>query len=288
MNVDLGVCIGKRITGNVAMTLSDIEEEVILLKAVWELIDSMVNFEMLDLYGHDPDSNILFRTRTHQRFFNIVLVDFLSLTDKRAFIKQTSYLGALKNISKSPNFDVNASVASLSESTHEFSNWLEQEIEVHKIWMPSIDTETTLKLSRIAFLKMCGNISKHNFLRSIRVAEELKEVLSRSGVSVELDEAMLALDDFYQWFHTDILNYHASTIAEFLNNIRWGIYEYLQPEFHRSIVWESHDPLKYRYTYPKGVTSRLAQEYYWEIMNDVRSPPYVRRFKVTKWLKLRY
>jgi hypothetical protein len=270
------------------MTLSDIEEEVILLKAVKELIDSMVNFEMLDLCGNNPDTNILFKTMTHQRFFNIVLVDFLSLTDKRAFIKQTSYLGALKKISKDPNFDVNGSVASLSKATHEFSDWLEQEVEVHKIWMPSIDTETTLRLSRMAFLKMCGNISKHNFLRSIGVADELREVLSQSGVSVELDEALLALPDFYEWFHTDILNYHASTIAEFLNNIRWGIYEYLQPEFQRSIVWESRNPPKYRYTYPIGVTSRLAKEYFWEIMNEVRSPPYVRRFQVTRWLKLRY
>lgn len=56
------------------------------------------------------------------------------------------------------------------------------------------------------------------------------------------DEAALALEDFYRWFHDDILNYHASTIAEFLNNIRWGIYEYLQPEFQRSIVWESREP----------------------------------------------
>jgi hypothetical protein len=235
------------------MTLNDIEEEIILLKAVWELIDSMVNFEMLNLYGQDPDSSVSFETMTHQRFFNIVLVDFLSRTDKRAFIKQTSYLGALKKISKSPNFDVNGSVASLSEATHEFSDWLEQEIEVHKIWMPSINTETTLRLSRMAFLKMCGNISKHNFLRLIGVAEELKEVLSRSGVSVELDEALLALNDFYQWFHADILNYHASTIAEFLNNIRWGIYEYLQPEFRRSIIWESHNPPKYRYTYSQRI-----------------------------------
>jgi hypothetical protein len=269
------------------MALNDIEEEAILLKAIKELIDSMVNFEMLDLYGDDPDSSILFETMTHQMFFNIVLVDFLSRTDKKAFIKQTSYLGALKKISNSPNFDVNSSVASLSEATHKFGDWLEQEVEV-QTWLPSLRKETTLRLSRMAFIKMCGNISKHNFLRATGVAEELKEIISQSGVSVGLDDTLLALSDFYERFHTDILNYHASTIAEFLNNIRWGIYEYLQPEFHRSIVWESRDPPKYRYTYPNGVTSRLAKECYWELMNEVRSPPYVRRFQVTKWLKLRY
>lgn len=59
------------------MALNGIEE-VILLKAVKEFIDSMVNFEMLQIYGSDPDSNILFNTSTLQRLFNVILVDFLS------------------------------------------------------------------------------------------------------------------------------------------------------------------------------------------------------------------
>ena len=225
-------------TDVLATAFSDIEEEVILLKAVQELIDSMVNFEVLDLYGSDPDSNISFRSITHQRFFNIILVDFLSRTDKKALVKQRSYLGALREISRNPNFDVDGSATSLGEATCEFADWLEQQVEV-QTWLPSIDTETKLKLSRIAFLKMCGDISKHNFLRAIGVAEELRKALSESNVSIELDDALLAMADFYERFHTDILNYHGSTIAEFLNNIRWGIYEYLQPEFRRSIVWES-------------------------------------------------
>lgn len=270
-----------------AITLGDIEEEVILLKAIKELIDSMVNFELLDLYGSDPDSSISFKSTTHQRFFNIILVDFLSQTDKKAFIKQTSYLGALRKISKNPNFDIKGSVTLLSEATHEFVDWLEQKVEI-QTWLASIDTKTTLKISRVAFLKRCGDISKHNFLRAIGVAEELKNSLFESGVSIELDDALLALSDFYERFHTDILSYHAGTIAQFLNNIRWGIYEYLQPEFQRSIVWESSDPPQYRYSYPEGITAKFAKECYWGIMNEVRIPPSVRRFQVTKWLKLRY
>ena len=182
------------------MALNDIEEEVILLKAVMELINSMVNFEMLQLVGNDPDSCILFESMTHQRYFNIVLVDFLSCTDKKAFITQTTYLGALKKISKSPNFNFNGSVISLSIATKEFCDWLDQEIEVHELWMPSVEKEITLILTRFDFLKMCGNIAKHNFLRSIGVAGDLKKILSKSGISIELDEAMLALDDFYKQF----------------------------------------------------------------------------------------
>jgi hypothetical protein len=65
-------------------------------------------------------------------------------------------------------------------------------------------------------------------------------------------------------------------------------HEYLQPEFQRSIVWESHDPPKYRYTCPREVVAPFAKGCYWDLMNEVRSPPYMRRFKVAKWLKLRY
>jgi hypothetical protein len=164
----------------------------------------------------------------------------LSRTDKKAPVKQSSYLGALRAISAHPRFDVDNSVAALRDATCAFVNWLKQEVSVD-VWLPSIDTQASIQISRLNFLKMCGDISKHNVLRSVGVAEELQQMLAAGGASVELEDAMLALGDFYERFHTDILNYHSSTIAEFLNNIRWGIYEYLQPEFRRSIVWEGGD-----------------------------------------------
>lgn len=272
---------------NRVMVLSDFEEEVILLKATKELIDTMVNFEVFELIGSDSDSQISFKSATHQKFFNIILTDFLSQTDDRAFGKKTSFLGGIKSICEKPCFEVNNSISALSKAGNEFSDWLEQEIEV-AAWLPSIGSDTTLKLSRIDFLKMCGDISKHNFLRSAGSALKLQGILEKSDVSVTLDDALLVLGEFYEKFHTDIFNYHGSTLAEFLNNIRWGIYEYLQPEFRRSIVWEGGDPPRYRYTYPQKVKAGIAKECYWELMNEVRNEPYMRRFKVTKLLKIRY
>ena len=135
---------------------------------------------------------------------------------------------------------------------------------------------------------MTGDLSKHNFLRAVGVAEDLKVLLGKQGVAVELDVALLALDDFYEWFHDHVLNYHSSTLAAYLNDLRWGINDYLSPEFSNSIVLEGGDPPIYRYTYPIEVKSRFGQESYWSLMNLVRSKPYMRRFEVTKWLKLRY
>jgi hypothetical protein len=267
------------------LSLTDPEQEVVFLKAINELIHSMVNFEILDLSGVDPDSQIRFKTITHQRFFNIALVDFLSITDKRAPVEKSSYLGALRRIASQPTFSIDDSVATLRSATLAFVSWLEGEVDVD-VWLSSIDVQTTLHMPRVKFLKMCGDISKHNFLRSVGVAEDLQNALEKDGKQVTLEFALLELDNFYQRFHYDVLNYHSSTIAEFLNNIRWGIFEYLQPEFHRSFVWLERS--RYRFTYPDNIGNEFARHYYWNLMNEVRSPPYVRRFEVTKWLKLRY
>ncbi len=269
------------------LELTPIEEEVAFLKATLDAINSMVNFEVLSLHGSDPDSSILFATRTHQQFFNIALVDFLSRTDKKAPVKQTSYLGALRQIAETPSFSVNDSAAALKASTSDFVAWLEAEITVD-VWFPSLELQMPLRVSRLLYIKMTGDLSKHNLLRSVGVAEDLQRLLTTQGVNVELDAALLALDNFYEWFHDHVLNYHGSTIAEYLNNIRWGIHEYLRPELNRSIVWESREPPKYRFTYPSGVTTRFGQENYWALMNLVRAEPYMRRFQVTKWQKLRY
>ena len=44
---------------------------------------------MMDVLGSDPDTQIQFHTTGHQQLFNIVLVDFLSRTDKRAPVEKT-------------------------------------------------------------------------------------------------------------------------------------------------------------------------------------------------------
>ena len=120
------------------------------------------------------------------------------------------------------------------------------------------------------------------------MAVELQKVLAETGNVVGRDQALLALSDVYERFHNDLLNYHSSTITELLNNVRWGIHEYLQPECHRSFTRDPPDPIKYHYVIPDDVRSKLAIDSYWGVMNDVRARPYLRRFVATEWLKKRY
>ena len=270
------------------MNFSKVEKEVIFLKAINELIDSMVNHEVLDIYGTDPNSEIRFNSTTHQKYFNIILVDFLSRSDKRAIGEEHSYLSAIRSICESPNFTESDSINSLKSATEDFIAWLEQEVQV-SIWLPSIEQGTVLSIKRVDFLKICGNISKHNFSRLSVTAKELMNIFKRNCINIDLGQALLVLDEFYERFHSDILEYHGGTIAEFLNNIRWGIHEYLQPEFQQSIVYNgSEHPQRYHYTYPEEINSEFAENCYWDLMNEVRLKPHMRRFQVTHYSKIRY
>jgi hypothetical protein len=270
------------------MKFTSTEKEVIFLKAVKELIDDMVNYEVLDLLGNNPHCNISFKSITHQKYFNIILLDFLSCSDKKVLGEQQSYLGAIRAICKSPNFNKNNSIKNLITATQEFVDWLEQKAQV-KIWLPSINTETTLSIKRIEFIKICGNISKHNFSRLSGVANELIKIFKSNRKKISFEDALLIFNEFYERFHSDILNYHGSTISEFLNNIRWGIYEYLQPEFQQSIVYDStRHPQKYHYTYPAEINNNFAKNCYWDLMNEIRSRPYFKKFQATRYLKMRY
>mgnify|MGYP001576243889 FL=1 len=80
------------------MKLNNTEIEVIFLKAIKELIDAMVNYEVIELLGDNPHSEIRFRSSTHQKYFNIILLDFLSLSDEKILGKKLLYPYALQSI----------------------------------------------------------------------------------------------------------------------------------------------------------------------------------------------
>jgi hypothetical protein len=271
------------------MKIENIEKEIIYLLAIKQFIDEMVNFEVVNPLGESPDVEIHFKSMTHQKFFNIILVDFLSCSDTDILGEKQPYLRALAAICENPSFNKNNSIENLKNSTQDFREWLNTEFTVEKVWLPSIDLETNLSIKRIEFIKICGNLSKHNFSRLSGVAREIIDIFKRNDHTLDEENALAIFEDFYNWFHKNIFSYHSSAIAEFLNNIRWGIYEYLQPEYNQSIIYIENDHYnRYKYTYPQGVNNKFAKECYWSLMNEVHSKPYMNKFKVTRFLKMRY
>ena len=73
---------------------------------------------------------------------------------------------------------------------------------------------------------MCGDIARHT------VTEE---------------QSYLAIPGFFD----DCFMYIASRIAEFLNDIRWAVFEYLVPEFQRA--WYPMDDIRYGYHAPREI-----------------------------------
>jgi hypothetical protein len=278
---------------------NEIEQEAVILNAVLGMIADMANYEIFVKSERTDDVSLLPSTVTHQRLFNVLLVDFLSYPQGRngglpfglpapprnAKAEEKTYLFYLRRICGNPK--LGSDVKLILSPVEAFSNWLKGEAVVEKVWFPSIDLETNLRVQRIEFLKICGNIAKHNFSRLNRDVSKIRQILGENGHAIDEGQGYSVLKEFYEWFHTDVLGYHLSTVAEFLNNIRWGIFEYIQPEFERS--FERVDPAPmHRFRIPPDITQPLVQDMYWELMNMARSPPFVPRFTVTDWLKKRY
>ena len=272
------------------------ENEIVLLKSITGLIDDMVNHSMILIEKFDDGKLVKPHTRESQRIFNIMLVDFLSKPDSIFTQNYSSYLDALCSISNNPLFNTDSSVNDLRSATKSFFEWLSEDTKgregsvepLVEVWFPNIDYSGYLKISRQDFIIICGNLSKHSLLRQTIQAKKLYRILKESGLqNVTREDSLLALEDFYGRFYDDILNYHLGTICEFLNEIQWGIYTYLSPEFCRSYT-KFGNSIQYKYRYPADVESRFARACYWELMNWIRRGPIMARFQISKWCKKRY
>ncbi|MCY4437914.1 MAG: hypothetical protein OXE05_11350 [Chloroflexi bacterium] len=274
------------------LSLSDLEIEVIVLKASLDLIDDMVNRETMCFYSCDNSSEaeVKFTTRIHQAYFSILLVDFLSSPDKKLLRGCGNYLQRLDAIGESPLLG-DSKVEALSGAVKSFRRWLEEkEINV-QTWFPALNLKIDLAIERQQFITICGNMSKHHFTRQTRQAEKLQKLLKENDYCFPIDKCLMALEDFYTRFGEDILLYHATMLAKFLNDIRWGIYEYAHVERVRSIASRYDENLeltRYEYCYPKSISSRLGETSYWDLMNAVEKPPSIPRFEVNRLLKEHY
>lgn len=284
--------------------MNDTEREAIILNSAWEMIDGMVNWAVFVKTDRMDPSNLIFQTSGHARLFIILLGDFLS--EIRAFKGEPIPLGLkpapsnarpsdltflfhLRQVCSDPKLGVDTT--GLSASVEAFAGWLEGEFTATDVNLHSIDVVTDLRVARYRYIKMCGDMAKHNLARLATNVGHLRKLLAEAGHRVSEQQAYLAVEAFFEWFHQDIFIYHASQIGEFLNNIRWAIYEYLQPEFRRSF----HVPAPpipdfpiYSYHVPSTITEPVALAMYWNAMNRSRSRPYVQRFMIPDYMKQRY
>lgn len=261
---------------------TDTELEVIGLKIAMDSIDSMVNREMLSFGGRNNKTEVYFPDSPHQKLFYILLADFLSQNTEGSLMPGNLSCMESLGIFVSKPLLANFS-KSLEESYGLFFDWTREEIDT-KVWAPSLDMELSLRLSRQDVINFAANMSKHHFGHLTAVTKKLYKQLDDQ--QRPRHDIIPALESIYGDLHDNILNYHSSAVAEMLNNLRWGIHDYLQPEFRRS--YRKLGGVLYEFDIPSGIKTDFARSCYWDLMDSVRNKPFVNRFTVNELLKLRY
>lgn len=273
---------------------SVLDREIIALAAVWDLIGSLVHYGHFEKEHRIENAFLMFKTREASKLFLIILADFLSRPRNGTFglIRPTlegslgkTYLGDLENVVSDPQFA--GDVTLLASSLKACAEWLDGYAVVEKVWLPSIDREGMLRVQRMSYLKICGTISKHGFTRLGDVVRQIRSILADNGTEIDEGQSYLVIPEFQEWFQDNIFIASATHLAWHLNEIRWGIYQYLSAEFRRS-----YTPTKvfqgmqmYEYDVPAAVTDPLVRTMYWDLMNDMRGQPYFPRFTVDRHVR---
>jgi len=273
--------------------MEEIEKEIIILKASCDLIDAIVNNNMLSLHVQNTGlAETHFQSEEKFKLSCIYLRDFLSKPDRNFIKKPESYLGELKliNNNKKSTLNSNESIP-LTKALLSFSSWLKESIVVEKVWLPSVSIETNIRVSRFDILNLVGDYQKHNFSRFGRGIPLINDLLKKSGYEISTDQTVLIFDELILNFLTPVVLYQSCSIVNFLNNIRWEIFHYLEPVYLKSYKpLEDKDGINDRYEYliPEKVKSELMIGLYWDLMNNMRRTPYVERFNLNPIYTQRY
>jgi hypothetical protein len=100
---------------------------------------------------------------------------------------ERSMLFHLKRICDDPKLNPTGG-AVLRQPLEAFMQWLEGECFVEDVWLPSIELKTDIRVKRITFIKICGNIGKHSFARLSVNVRKICEILKANGTVVDEDQ----------------------------------------------------------------------------------------------------
>jgi hypothetical protein len=251
-----------------------------------EAVNDIANHALLDVHdGAHSEAEVRFKTRVHEQMFLLRLLDFSKERAEQSITGvRGSCLEVLQAACGTKSFDVAGSVAALKDSVTALSDWLDAESTL-KLWIPTLDSEVKVSVPRSDLLFILGNHVKHNLARLSSVSKVVARVLTTHGIPVTPEQVPLALDDIREHLQENYFNYYGTWLTELINNVRWGIQDYLQPEYRQSFTPDPDGGLKYGFQFPAQVSDSVAREWYWRLMNHIRSRPFIKRFVVSAYLK---
>jgi hypothetical protein len=267
--------------------MNSAEQETIGLCIALEAIDDIVNHTLLDVRDSSipGEATVYFKERVHQQMFLVRLLDFSQEPATKSVTGVAgSCLDVLQEACSTRSFNVRDSVAGLAGAVMALQDWLSATSYL-RMWIPTLNIDAQLSVSRSELVFILGNHVKHNLARLTRVSKELSDLLGAHGYSVKPEQVPLALDDIREHLQENYFVYYGTWLTELINNVRWGIHDYLQPTFATAFTRYSGDDIGYEYHYPSSITDPVAQEWFWRLMNHVRGRPFVKRFVGSRDLK---
>jgi len=270
------------------MSYSTSEMEAIGLCISLEAINDIANHalvELRDVSKYPGEAEVYFHDYVHRDLFIIRLLDFSKeVGDSKLTGVSGSCLSILKQACSTKSFDKKGSVEKLEISVVEFESWLEHEVSL-TLWLPSLGLNAEIKMPRKELIFISGNYSKHNLSRLTAISKYIQGLLQGSGYEVSLENIPLALEDFREHLQGNYFIYYGTWLTEHLNNIRWGLQHYLMPIFQESFKKENSSEISYKYEYPTSITHEISKQWFWRLMNHIRTEPYLKNFKGAHYLK---
>lgn len=95
----------------------------------------------------------------------------------------------------------------------------------------------------------------------------------------------MALGDFREHLQEDYFSYYGTWLAELLNNVRWGLQDYLVPTYEASFERDPANVLSYSYKYPTAIANEVPRAWFRRLMDNIRSKPYLKRFVGAHYMK---
>ena len=270
------------------MTYNTAELETIGLCIALEAICDIVNHALLsisDIASSPGQVEVRFKSRVHQQIFLIRLLDFSKERGDKTLTGVTgSCLDVLKDACETRSFDSEGSIDLLVSARRVLDDWLSSKTSLC-LWLPTLNLEAQLNVARIDLLYIIGNHVKHNLSRLTRLSRNIVQILKNNGHDVPIEQIPLALDDFREHLQEDYFVYYGAWLAELLNNVRWGLQEYLLPTFNSSYTRDPVDPKAYTYNFPDSVRNEVPRAWFWRLMNNIGTRPYLKRFSVPDYMK---
>lgn len=270
------------------MEYSDAEREAIGLCIAIEAVDDIANhalLELRDVASISGECEVYFHSHVHEQLFLIRLLDFArEKGDETLTGVSGSCLQVLEAACKTRAFDSEGSVEALAAATAALSSWLHS-VTPFRLWLPSLDLDANLEIPRLDYLHVAGNQSKHNLSRLTGVSKRIQRILADHGYEVPIAQIPLALEDFQEHVQEDYFVYYGTWLAELLNNIRWGLQDYMQPTFRASYTPDPEEDGRYSYRYPAGIRGEAPRAWFWRLMNNVRRGPLFKRFAGAHYFK---